>query len=130
MNRLKRRALVLAALILAAAAAYLRADGKDAGEKQPQLPLSPGKRAGVRVPGAFPLLPPRALLQISTEELTTQADITAIAFAPDGRTVVATGAGLRIPRAAFFDVQTGRMTKELIPPERPEGRSTVRRLFA
>ena len=65
---------------------------------------------------AQPLLPPRALLRIGTDDLRTQDFVTAIAFAPDGRQVAAADANAPCPRVFIFDVRTGRRVKALVAP--------------
>jgi len=65
---------------------------------------------------AKPSLPPRALLQIGTDDLRTTSHITAFAFSPDSRLVAAAVVGSPRPQVAIFDVRTGRRVKQLVAP--------------
>ena len=133
MIRRTKQAVVLVVLMSAAPAVYLRADGKNVDEKQPNLSLSLGERAGVRVPQtaaerarvrvpeAVSPLPPRALLRIGSEDGRTEGSITSIAFSPDGRIVAAAVANSNVLQALCFDVRTGRQVRVLTPAARHAG---------
>jgi WD40 repeat protein len=68
-----------------------------------------------------PLLPPRALLQIGTNDLRTRDSIMALAFSPDGRLIAAADANAPSPRVTLFDVRTGQRVKQIVAPGNQRG---------
>src|SRR5579885_3648323 len=70
------------------------------------------------------LLPPRALIQIGTDNLRTREPITDIAFSPDGRLIAAAEGPGSPSKVSIFDVRTGRQVRRIAPPD-PDGVSVT-----
>jgi WD40 repeat protein len=85
---------VVARLVVAPAAGRLRADDDRA------------------VP-----LPPRAQVQIGTDELRTRDQIAEIAFSPDGQLIAAAEGAYSSSRVSLFAVRTGRQVGRIAPPD-------------
>jgi WD40 repeat protein len=69
-----------------------------------------------------PVLPPRALVRIGTDNLRSRGSfITGIALSPDGRLVAAGEANAPVPRISLFDVRTGRLAKLISPAQQYHG---------
>jgi WD40 repeat protein/beta-lactamase regulating signal transducer with metallopeptidase domain len=66
-------------------------------------------------------LPPRALLQLGTDDLRTRDFITDTAFSPDGKLIATVAANGDFPRVWLFDVRTGREAKRIIVRDLPRG---------
>jgi WD40 repeat protein len=69
-------------------------------------------------------LPPRALIQIGTDDLRTREPITDIAFSPDGRLIAAAEGPGSPSKVSIFDVRTGRQVRRIAPPD-PDGVSVT-----
>jgi WD40 repeat protein len=65
-------------------------------------------------------LPPRALVQIGTDDLRTREPIADLAFSPDGRLIAAAERPGAPSKIEIFDARTGRPVRRIVPPDPDE----------